>query len=213
MPSTYSHFFIASFKVKLCHTSSQRERLTLVDLELPRLPGLPATGATAAPAGEDGRAPLEAVVAPHLQRLDLGQRAQPHLRRLPRRLHERRRRPRAPPPAARMCRRRRHVQRAVDLEAASSDDLGVPSTEAVEVRSGRRVLACRCIRLRCSCSRSEAVIICGRFSTLLLLLLLTATEEEPDEDEADRSRTVAETLVGDLLGDVLSAVDSDPMAE
>ena len=98
----------------------------------------------------------------------------------------------------------------VDLAAASASLVFPASTEVVEV-SGLRWLACRCIRLRCSCSRSEAVG--GRIFSSLLLLMFTATEE-PDEDEADRSRTVAVFVgvSGDLVGEVLSAV-SDPMAE
>ena len=96
----------------------------------------------------------------------------------------------------------------VDLAAASASLVFPASTEVVEV-SGLRWLACRCIRLRCSCSRSEAVG--GRIFNSLLLMF-TATEE-PDEDEADRSRTVAAVLVGVLGGVVLSAAASDPMAE
>ena len=98
----------------------------------------------------------------------------------------------------------------LDRAAASAADLAFPSTEVVAVNGGRRWLVGRCMRLRCSRSRSEAVG--GRFNSLLLMF--TVTEEEPDEDEADRSRTVAVFVgvSGDLVGEVLSAV-SDPMAE
>ena len=92
------------FRVSIIESS--KSQLTFVHLE-PRLPGLPG--------GQDGRAPLEAVVPAHLQRLDLGQHPQPHLGRLPRGLHERRRRPRTPGPPGpggrgRRRQRGRHVQ-------------------------------------------------------------------------------------------------------